>query len=74
MVNINIQDKILNNARKEKVDITVYLTNGVPIHGKVQAFDNFTVLLKVDIKQNLIYKHAISTIVPAKPLKYEDES
>ncbi len=56
------------------MDITIYLTNGVPIHGKVQAFDNFTVLLKVDTKQNLIYKHAISTIVPAKPLKYEDDT
>ncbi|HRX16993.1 MAG: RNA chaperone Hfq [Spirochaetes bacterium] len=72
-MSVNIQDKILNNARKEKVDITIYLTNGVPLQGKVQAFDNFTVLLRVDTKQNLIYKHAISTIMPSKPLKYEDE-
>lgn len=72
-MSVNIQDKILNTARRDKLDITIYLTNGVPIQGKVQAFDNFTLLLKVDTKQNLIYKHAISTIVPSKMIKYDEE-
>ena len=47
--------------------------NGVPIRGRVLSFDNFTILLEVDKKQNLIYKHAISTIVPAKPISYKTE-
>ncbi len=64
----NLQDKFLNTARKEKVDITIYLTNGVPLQGKVVSFDNFTILLQVDKKQNLIYKHAVSTIYPLKPI------
>lgn len=72
----NLQDVFLNTSRKDKIDITVYLVNGVPIKGKVLSFDNFTVLLEVDKKQNLIYKHAISTMVPFKPIPYrvdEDE-
>ena len=68
----NLQDYFLNNARKEKCDITVFLMNGVPIKGKVLSFDNFTILLEVDKKQNLVYKHAISTIVPLKPIPYKD--
>jgi len=68
----NLQDYFLNSARKEKCDITVFLINGVPIKGKVLSFDNFTILLEVDKKQNLIYKHAVSTMVPFKPLPYKD--
>ncbi len=69
----NLQDNYLNVARKEKVEITIYLMNGVPIKGKVVSFDNFTILVEVDKRQNLIYKHAVSTIVPIKPLQYREE-
>ncbi len=69
----NLQDAFLNLARKEKMDITIYLMNGVPLKGRVLSFDNFTVLIEVDKKQNMIYKHAVSTIVPMRPLQYRDE-
>lgn len=69
----NLQDTFLNAARKDKVEITIYLMNGVPIKGKVISFDSFTILVEVDKKQNLIYKHAISTIMPSKPVHYKDE-
>lgn len=64
----NLQDAYLNCARKEKLDLTIYLTNGVPLQGKVISFDSFTVLIEIDKKQNLIYKHAISTIVPSRAI------
>ncbi|PKL35521.1 MAG: RNA chaperone Hfq [Spirochaetae bacterium HGW-Spirochaetae-1] len=69
----NLQDVFLNNTRKDRCEITVYLVNGVPIKGRVLSFDNFTILMEVDKKQNLIYKHAVSTLVPAKPMPYRDE-
>ncbi|HNW27142.1 MAG TPA: RNA chaperone Hfq [Spirochaetota bacterium] len=69
----NLQDHFLNTARKEKIDINIYLVNGVPIKGKVLSFDNFTILMEVEKRQNLIYKHAVSTIVPLRPIPYKDE-
>ncbi|HAA37709.1 MAG TPA: RNA chaperone Hfq [Firmicutes bacterium] len=63
---INLQDHFLNTARKEDVLLTVYLVNGYQIKGTVRSFDNFTILLNVDNKQQLIYKHAISTIAPVR--------
>ncbi len=69
----NLQDNFLNQARKEKMEITIYLMNGVPIKGRVLSFDNFTLLVEVDKRQNMIYKHAVSTIVPIKPLQYREE-
>jgi host factor-I protein len=69
----NLQDNFLNQARKEKLEITIYLMNGVPIKGRVLSFDNFTILVEVDKKQNMIYKHAVSTLVPIKPLQYREE-
>ncbi len=72
-MNVNIQDKILNVARRDKIDLVIYLTNGVPVSGRVIAFDNFTILLKNDVKQNLIYKHAVSTVVPSKIIKIDEE-
>ena len=69
----SLQDVFLNSARKDKCEITIYLVNGVPIKGRVLSFDNFTMLLEVDKKQNLIYKHAVSTIVPSKPMPYRIE-
>lgn len=65
---INIQDVFLNQLRKNKVFITVFLLNGFQLKGHVQSYDNFTVLLESDGKQQLIYKHAISTFVPSKPV------
>ena len=65
---INIQDVFLNQLRKNKVFVTVFLLNGFQLKGHVQSYDNFTVLLESDGKQQLIYKHAISTFVPSKPV------
>ncbi|MGM8213340.1 RNA chaperone Hfq [Virgibacillus sp. W0430] len=70
---INIQDQYLNQLRKEHVPVTVFLTNGFQLRGIIKAFDNFTVLLDSDGKQQLIYKHAISTFAPAKNIKIENE-
>jgi host factor-I protein len=69
----NLQDHFLNTARKDKIDIDIYLVNGVPIKGRVLSFDNFTILMEVEKRQNLIYKHAVSTMVPSRPIPYKDE-
>jgi len=69
----NLQDIFLNYTRKNKTDITIFLVNGVPIKGRVLSFDNFTILIEVDKRQNLIYKHAISTMVPAKLVPFRDD-
>ncbi|MCL6597283.1 RNA chaperone Hfq [Alicyclobacillus macrosporangiidus] len=63
---INIQDTFLNQIRKEKVPVIVYLVNGFQIRGIVRAFDNFTIVLESDGKQQMIYKHAISTFTPMR--------
>jgi host factor-I protein len=70
----NIQDLVLNGARKEKMDITIYLTNGVPLKGRVISFDNFTVVIENDGKQSLVYKHAISTIILSQALNILEEA
>ncbi|MCL2086016.1 MAG: RNA chaperone Hfq [Oscillospiraceae bacterium] len=69
---INLQDVFLNQARKEKIPVTIYITNGFQFKGTVRGFDNYTVILDSDGKQNLIYKHAISTIAPLKTLTIFD--
>lgn len=69
----NLQDIFLNSSRKNRIEITIFLMNGVPIKGKVLSFDNFTILIEVDKKQNLIYKHAISTMVPSKAVSFREE-
>lgn len=69
----NLQDIFLNSTRKNKTEITVFLVNGVPIKGRVLSFDNFTILMEVDKKQNLIYKHAISTMVPSKLVQFRED-
>lgn len=63
---INLQDLLLNQVRKEKVAVTVFLTNGFQLKGTVRGFDNFIVLLESEGKQQMIYKHAISTLIPAR--------
>lgn len=65
---INLQDFFLNQICKESVPVTVYLVNGFQLKGVVRGFDNFTVVLEVEGKQQMVYKHAISTIVPLKPI------
>ena len=68
MKNLNLQDVFLNQARKERIPVTFFLVNGFQFRGVVKGFDNYTVILECDGKQELIYKHAISTIVPQKSI------
>lgn len=69
----NLQDSFLNQLRKEKIPVVVYLTNGVRLKGIIKGFDNFVVLLK-EANEQLIYKHAISTVVPEKSVDIRFES
>ena len=64
----NLQDTFLNQARKENVSVIVHLVNGFQIKGNVRGFDSFTVVLESIGKQQMVYKHAISTITPSRPL------
>ncbi|KAB3534034.1 RNA chaperone Hfq [Alkaliphilus pronyensis] len=65
---INLQDVFLNQVRKESIPITIYLVNGFQLKGYVKGFDNYTIVLDSDGKQQLIYKHAVSTISPGAPV------
>ena len=69
----NLQDSFLNQLRKDRAVVTMFLMNGFQLHGVVKAFDGFTVVLESEGKQQLIYKHAISTVVPPKPIAFEGE-
>jgi host factor-I protein len=69
----NLQDVFLNTARTSKQPLTVFLVNGFQLRGTVTGFDSFTVVLDSDGKQQLIYKHAISTIIPARPINLTAE-
>ncbi|WP_432355048.1 RNA chaperone Hfq [Sporosarcina sp. A2] len=73
MTNANMQDTFLNSLRKNNTFVTIFLTNGFQLKGMIKSYDNYTVLLESDGKQQLIYKHAISTYVPAKPVILKDE-
>ena len=68
----NVQDVFLNHIRKNKVPVTVFLVNGVKLQGIVTWFDNFCVLLRRDGHSQLVYKHAISTVMPGVPLQLFD--
>lgn len=73
---INIQDTFLNQIRKGTVPVIIHLVNGFQLRGVVKGFDNFTVLIESEGKQQLIYKHAISTFTPSRPVSLvqdEDE-
>ena len=71
----NLQDTFLNSVRKSKTPLTIFLVNGVKLQGVVSWFDNFCVLLRRDGQSQLVYKHAISTIMPAQPVQlYEPEA
>ena len=70
----NLQDTFLNSVRKSKTPLTIFLVNGVKLQGVVSWFDNFCVLLRRDGQSQLVYKHAISTIMPAQPVQlYEPD-
>ena len=66
---INLQDAVLNEVRRDKTPITLFLMNGFQLRGIITGYDSFVVLLVSDGKQQMIYKHAISTLAPMKPLK-----
>lgn len=72
MKNIKLQDIFLNQARIDKIAVTIFLTNGFQFKGMVRGFDNYTIVLDCDGKQNLVYKHAVSTIIPARQISLLD--
>ncbi|HEX3030656.1 MAG TPA: RNA chaperone Hfq [Bacillota bacterium] len=65
---INLQDAFLNQVRKENIPVTIFLVNGFQLKGMVRGFDNFTVILELEGKQQMVYKHAISTVAPMRPV------
>jgi host factor-I protein len=69
----NLQDVFLNHVRKQKIPVTVFLVNGVKLQGIITWFDNFCVLLRRDGHSQLVYKHAISTVMPVTPVSLYDE-
>lgn len=71
---INLQDVFLNKARKENISITIFLVNGFQLKGNVKGFDNYTIILDSEGKQQLIYKHAVSTIVPTRPINLANKN
>lgn len=68
----NLQDAFLNHVRKTKIPVTIFLINGVKLQGVITWFDNFCVLLRRDGQSQLVYKHAISTIMPGQPISLYD--
>ena len=70
----NVQDVFLNHVRKNKFSVTVFLVNGVKLQGIITWFDNFCLLLRRDGHSQLVYKHAISTVMPVTPISLYDES
>ncbi|MCF6093126.1 RNA chaperone Hfq [Microaerobacter geothermalis] len=70
---INIQDTFLNQIRKDGILVTIYLVNGFQLRGIVKAFDNFTIILESEGKQQMVYKHAISTFTPSRSISLMSE-
>lgn len=70
----DLQSAFLDRARRERLTVTMFLMNGFQLHGVIRGFDGFTVVLDSEGKQQLIYKHAISTIVPPRPLDLESDA
>lgn len=72
---LNLQDIFLNNARKERIPVTIYLMNGVQVKGMVKGFDSYIIMLEGDNKQqNMIYKHAVSTILPSRYINLQNNN
>ena len=67
----NLQDAFLNYIRREKIPVTLFLMNGFQLRGVVRSFDSFVVLIDADGRQQMIYKHAISTVAPARPVSLD---
>mgnify|MGYP003179408155 FL=1 len=67
----NLQDAFLNYIRREKIPVTLFLMNGFQLRGVVRSFDSFVVLIDADGRQQMIYKHAVSTVAPARPVSLE---
>ncbi len=68
----NLQDPLLNVLRKERVSVAIYLVNGIKLQGQISSFDNYVIWLRNNISQ-MVYKHAISTIVPSRPIQLEKD-
>ena len=68
-----LQEPFLNTLRKEKIRVSIYLVNGIKLQGQVDSFDQYVIILKNTVNQ-MVYKHAVSTIVPAKAVKIETDS
>ncbi len=68
---LNLQDIFLNQVRKEHIPITIFLVSGYQIKGHVKGFDSYTIVMDSDGKQQMIYKHAISTIIPGRPVNFQ---
>lgn len=71
---INIQDTFLNQLRKDNIPVIVYLTNGFQIRGLIKAFDNFTIVIDSEGRQQMVYKHAISTFTPQRNVSLTQEN
>ncbi|HUP92758.1 MAG TPA: RNA chaperone Hfq [Solimonas sp.] len=68
-----LQEPFLNALRKERIPVSIYLVNGIKLQGQIESFDSFVVLLRNSVSQ-MVYKHAISTVVPARPVRVHDAS
>ncbi len=71
---VNIQETFLNIARKENIPVTIFLTNGFQLRGQIRGFDNYVIIIESEGKQQMVYKHAISTFVPIKSVPLNQES
>lgn len=67
---ISLQDQFLNKPRKDRVPVSIFLISGIKLQGEIEAFDQFVVILTSHESHQMIYKHAISTVVPARPIHY----
>jgi len=68
----NLQDRLLNHLRKKRIEAKVYLVNGFQVKGFIRSFDNYTVLIESGKQQNMVYKHAISTVIPLEYVKLSE--
>jgi host factor-I protein len=69
----SLQDPYLNALRKERIPVSIFLVNGIKLQGQVESFDQFVIVLKNTVSQ-MVYKHAISTVVPSRPVRLQVES
>lgn len=69
----SLQDPFLNALRRERVPVSIYLVNGIKLQGQIESFDQFVILLKNTVNQ-MVYKHAISTVVPARPINHHSNT